>query len=265
MSDEAIFVAASGALVQGTRLDVLSNNLANINTIGFKADRAVFSHYLSESKNSASPTDLNLQSDDPREISSSSPSNIKVKLDGTKTDFSPGQLRQTGNPLDFALEGDGFFCIETQNGIQQYTRKGTFTFNENGALVTQEGALVLGENGRSIKINPEDRKNISVDEEGGIIADGSKLDTIKVVDFSRPYSLMKAGNAAFLPVNSAVVEQKPEDVRIKQGVVELSNVNPIKTMTEMIEVHRAFESYQKVIRSMDEVLSRSIDEVGRAL
>ena len=263
MSDEAIFVAASGALVQEMRLEILSNNLANIDTIGYKADRAVFSNYLLKNRDIPLPSDSeSLNDNDIQPMVPSTQSNIQVKFEGIKTDFSPGQIRSTGNPFDLALEGDGFFCIETPQGIQQYTRKGNFKLSDDRNLVTQDGSTVMGKNGRSIEL---DGRDISIDEQGNVMIDGLRRDSIRIVDFPKPYSLLKVGDASFIPANPAVTGEIAENVKIKQGFIEMSNVNPIKAMTEMIEVHRAFESYQKVIRSMDEVLSRSIDEVGRAL
>jgi len=261
MSDEAIYAAASGAMVQKMRLEILSNNLANIETVGFKEDRAFFSSYIQGVTN-GNETLSNLVNGS-EETETSSPyilSNTQVKFEGTKTDFSQGPIRETGNKLDFALEGKGFFCIETSQGIQQYTRKGNFRLNEERELVTQDGSAVLGEQGGHIEINGND---ITVDEEGNLTVDGITVDAIKVVDFIQPYPLIKKGDSSFIIVDPAAIETEADEVKIRQGAVELSNVDPIKVMTEMIEVHRAFESYQKIMRTMDEVISQSINEVGR--
>jgi flagellar basal-body rod protein FlgG len=263
MGDEAIYVAASGALVQEMRLEVLSNNLANIETVGFKEDRSVFSNYISGDQNRITNPDPEfLDSEEPLTVFPYLPVNDHVKFEGTKINFSQGSIRQTGNRLDFALEGNGFFCVETPTGIEQYTRKGNFKLNGEGNLVTQDGLPVLGSRGASINI---DGKDITVDEKGNISVDGTQVDTLKVVNFDQPYSLIKAGDSLFFPADPAVTATEADDVRVSQGSVELSNVNPVKVMTEMIEVHRAFESYQKVIRSMDDVVSESINEVGRVV
>jgi flagellar basal-body rod protein FlgF len=260
MGDEAIYVAASGALVQEMRLEVLSNNLANIETVGFKEDRSVFSNYISGDQNRITSPDPDLlDSEEPLTVFPYLPVNDYVKFEGTKINFSQGSIRQTGNSLDFALEGKGFFCVETPAGVEQYTRKGTFQLNGEGKLVTQDGLTVLGNGGGDITING---KNVTVDEKGNISVDGTRGDTLKVVDFDQSYSLIKAGNSLFIPADPAVTATEADGVKVSQGSIELSNVDPIKVMTEMIEVHRAFESYQKVIRSMDEVVSASINTVG---
>lgn len=261
MSEEAIYVAASGALVQEARLEVLSNNLANINTIGFKEDRAVFSNYLPEGKNGTSGSDIDLLASEGFEtLYPYRLSNTQVKFEGTRTSFEQGQIRQTGNQLDFAISGNGFFCVETLEGEQRYTRKGNFTRNEEGTLVTQDGLIVLSKNGREITL---DGNNISVDAEGNISVDGLDGDTFKIVAFDNPYSLVKYGDASFAPADPLVRGRDAEGFQVLQGDIELSNVNPIKVMTEMIEVHRAFESYQRIIKSMDETVSGSLNEIGR--
>jgi flagellar basal-body rod protein FlgF len=271
MSDEAIYVAASGALVQKMRLEILSNNLANINTTGFKEDRAVFSNYLSSEQNG-------IIDSNPDEISgialevfgSDDQSNIQVKFDGTRTDFSQGQLRATGSPLDLALEGKGFFCIQSKDGIEQYTRKGDFKLGDDGKLVTQEGLAVLGRNGGTIQINPNQPNTvsggqpiISVDENGVVSSGGTEIDSLKIVNFEDPSFLTKIGDSLFSPSESGKTGTEVDGTKIRQGFVEQSNVDPIKVMTELIEVQRAFESYQKILRSMDELLGRSVNEVGK--
>ncbi len=260
MSNEATYAAAAGALVQEKRLEVLSNNLANIDTIGFKADRAVFSTYLNDKlKMSVSEAKAQTSNTNTIPVSSFRQSNSQVKFEGIKTDFSAGQIKQTGNVLDVALEGKGFFCVEVENGMEQYTRKGNFKLNEDGQLVTHEGALVLGNGGKDITLGDGE---ITIDELGNILVDGTKCSALKIVDFSNPEQLIKTGDASFIPGAPGVKGKEADVIKVKQGFVERSNVNPIKVMTEMIEVHRAFESYQKVIRSMDDMLSKSIAEVG---
>lgn len=263
MGDEAIYVAASAALVQEMRLEVLSNNLANIETVGFKEDRSVFSNYIFGDQNRSTSTEPEmLVSEEPATLFPYLPTNTIVKFEGTKINFSQGSIRQTGNRLDFALHGEGFFCVETPAGNQHYTRKGNFKLNEEGLLVTQDGMRVLGKNGGDIEITG---RNVTVDEKGNISVDGLQIDTIKIVNFDQPHSLIKVGDSSFIPAEAGSIETEAEGFTLSQGFIELSNVDPIKVMTEMIEVHRAFESYQKVIKSMDEVVSESINEVGETV
>ena len=187
-------------------------------------------------------------------------SNTQVKFEGTRTSFEQGQIRQTGNQLDFAISGNGFFCVETVEGDQKYTRKGNFTRNDEGTLVTQDGLIVLSKNGNEITL---EGNNISVDAEGNISVDGLHENTFKIVDFDNPYSLVKSGDTSFATADPTVRGREVEEFQLQQGAIELSNVNPVKVMTEMIEVHRAFESYQKIIKSMDETVSKSLTEIGR--
>jgi len=247
---EALYTATSGAIAQQMRLETLSNNLSNINTVGFKGDRASFrASYAQELKR-----DNTENASVSREVQMPSTS----LPFGTYTDFSSGQVRQTGNNLDIALEGDGFFCVKTPNGIQ-YTRAGNFTINQEQTLVTQQGFPVLG-NGGIIKI---DDNSIIVDGEGNIVMDGNQVDTLKIVDFPRPYRLEKTGDTLFVPLAPGTKGNKPEGVKVQQGFVENSNVSAVSMMMEMIEALRGYESYQKIIRSVDEITSKAINEVGR--
>ncbi len=249
--NEAIYSATSGALVNQMRLEILSNNLSNINTVGFKEDRSSFKSYL--------PGFQDVFGGGPKEVFKSKDiTNFQVAFEGTKTDLSPGELKYTGNSLDMALDGKGFFSVKTTDGIQ-YTRKGDFTLNDEGFLVTQEGLPVLGEGGK-IKISGQE---ISVDSEGNLSVDGTRLDALKIVDFPKPNSLRKVGNTLFVPVNHTITGNRAKDVKVQEGFIELSNVNAIRLMTEMIELLRGYESYQKVIRSIDSVTSTAINEVGK--
>ncbi|MDL1962754.1 MAG: flagellar basal-body rod protein FlgF [Deltaproteobacteria bacterium] len=241
----AIHLVAAGGIFYEKKLDVLANNLSNINTVGFKKDQAFRLSALKENPEQTS-------------ISGKSQNLFSILPFGTRTDFSPGSLQHTENALDLALNGNGFFCIKTPEAIQ-YTRKGNFTLNENGVLVTQEGLPVLGEGGE-IKI---DGKNIVVDAQGNVSVDGTTVDTIKIVDFPQTYVLEKAGNSLFTLTDSSIAENKAEGVEVQQGFVEFSNVDAIRMMTEMIEVLRGYESYQKVIQNIDDVNSKAINGIGR--
>ncbi|MDH3799157.1 MAG: flagellar hook-basal body protein, partial [Desulfobacterales bacterium] len=169
------------------------------------------------------------------------------------------------NDFDLALVGKGFFCVQTPDGIH-YTRKGDFTLDENGVLVTRNGWPVMGESGEisvDSEEDPNQHKKFSVDEEGNITVDGNQIDSLRLVDFPQPYKLTKVGEALFKPTDSGRGEVQAGNVRVSQGFIELSNVDAVKMMTEMIEVLRGYESYQKIIRSVDEVNSKAINEIGQ--
>lgn len=256
---EAIYTATSGALAYQLKLEVLSNNLSNINTVGFKEDRAIFKTYLPDSQHPTIETpQAELISGEPMDLAPYQTNNALVAFECTMTDFSSGQLKHTGNALDLALEGNGFFCIQTPDGVQ-YTRKGNFSLNQDGILVTQEGFPVLADGGE-IKIDDQD---FAIDGEGNISVDGKQVDTLKIVNFTDPHSLKKVGNTLFAPATSEFTEEKAEGFTVNQGFIELSNVDAVKVMTEMLEVLRGFESYKKVIQSIDDVTSKAINDVGR--
>ncbi|MBW2564427.1 MAG: flagellar basal-body rod protein FlgF [Deltaproteobacteria bacterium] len=246
----AIYMSAAGAMAYEKRMQVISNNLANINTSGFKKDKGHFR--IIDSPDSIKE---DLEKKSISEEKQQPP--LWLKFD-TKTDFSSGPLKHTGNPLDLALEGDGFFCIKTAQGTQ-YTRNGNFSLDQDGMLVTMDGLPVLGEGG---PINIEGNTFI-VDVKGNISIDGSQVDTIKIVGFQNPDTLKKTGNSLFKIADKNAVETKAENTGVSQGFIELSNVNAIRMMTEMIEVLRGYESYQKAIKTADEANAKAINDVGR--
>ena len=253
-----IYMAASGALAYEKRLQLISNNLANANTVGYKMDHGQFQ--------SIDPADL------PASLSSASPELNTSQAQSfwfqfnSYTDFTHGSLKNTGNDFDLALVGDGFFCVQKPDGVH-YTRKGNFTLNAEGVLVTGNGFPVVGDGGE-IEVkgseNPHQFKKFTVDEEGNVSVDGNQVGSLRIVNFPEPGKLMKMGDTLFKAADNSPPPVKAEDFKVSQGFVELSNVDVVKMMTEMIEVLRGYEAYQKVIRTADEASSRSINEVGKA-
>jgi flagellar basal-body rod protein FlgG len=256
MSGE-IYMAAVGALAYEKRLQIISNNLANSNTVGYKQDQGQFRILnLSEILKESTQNDIPLNS---------AQTDLFWNQFSVYTDHTSGSLKNTGNDFDLALVGKGFFCVQTPDGIH-YTRKGDFTLDENGVLVTRNGWPVMGESGEisvDSEEDPNQHKKFSVDEDGNITVDGNQVDSLRVVDFPQPYKLTKVGEALFKPTDSGRGEVQAENVRVNQGYIELSNVDAVKMMTEMIEVLRGYESYQKIIRSVDEVNSKAINEIGQ--
>lgn len=238
-----IYQAASGALLMQQRLEVLSNNMANVNSVGYKEDRPKF-----DFPEIISPI---AQETSAEQLSPYSPSMTFY------VDFSAGALQQTRNPLDVAITGDGFFEIQTDNGIQ-YTRMGSFTVNQDGLLSTSDGWPVMGQGG-TIAVS---EGQIEINADGNIYVDGDLLDQLKVVDFSKPYPMQKVGNTRFTVSDADVAPRQAEGYSISQGFVETSNVNAVRTMTEIIETMRVFESYQKVIQAADDATSKTVNEVG---
>jgi flagellar basal-body rod protein FlgF len=166
-------------------------------------------------------------------------------------------LRQTGASLDVAIVGKGFLEVQTPEGLQ-YTRNGGLSVNAEGELSTAEGWPVMGQGG-AIRI---EGGRVDIDEEGQVMVDGDVVGVLKVVDFSDRSALKKAGNSLFKDENGGSEKIAAEGYRIAQGRLESSNVDAIRTMTEIIETLRVFESYQKVIRSADEATAKTVNDVG---
>jgi flagellar basal-body rod protein FlgF len=242
---QALFSAASGATYHENRLDILANNLSNINTAGYKQDKLVFRIPKEGPQGPERSGGVSLYSPPPMPA-------------GTSIDFSQGDLKYTNNPLDLALSGDGFFCIDAPDGTQ-YTRKGSFAIDRDGVLVTKQGHPVQGDSG-TIKISGQD---VRIDESGKVYADGEPVGAIKVVSVRDLHNLRKVGDAMFAPAQGAAQEVKAENAVVKQGFIESSNVNGLRAMTEMIDVMRGYESYQKVIQFLDDVTRKSITDVGK--
>jgi flagellar basal-body rod protein FlgF len=215
-----------GSLIQQMRCDTVSNNLANLGTNGFKRDVLSFDQVLTMKKYSA-------------------------------TDFSQGPARHTGNPLDLALEGQGFFKVQTENGLR-YTRNGAFTLDGANTLVTLNGDPVLGENG-PITINGKD---VSVDMDGQIQVDGATVDRISLADFENPQLLRKEGATYHVFDGKEEEGARPAGASMRQGYVEESNVDVTEEMIRMVEAFRAFETMQKGIQSIDEMTGKLINDPG---
>jgi len=248
-----LYAAVSGSIVQEKRMDILSNNLANVSTAGFKEDRPIFRELYSKMNYSIVLADTSSQ----KNFMLAQKMNLSyLTFSGVKTDFSTGEMKHTGNPLDVAISGPGFFVVNTPHG-EFYTRMGSFSLNDKGELVTDGGCPLKGK-GESIRIKGTE---ITIDREGAVTVDGAQVDTLKVVDFKDYSALRKVGDNLFENIERGN-ERKAEECEITQKVLELSNINIVKEMVKMIDVLRLYESYQKVIQSLDETTSRATRDVG---
>lgn len=259
---EGIYIAASAAFNQEKALSIIANNLANVNNSGFKRDGLVFKEMIP-------PFNPGSELDAVRDLLlPTHQSNATVSYVGAThffTDYSQGPQRATGNPLDVAIEGDGFFVIQTGDGIR-YTRMGNFRLDDEGNLATQDGGKVLDEDKNLIKLAPH-QGEVAIDSAGNISV-GPGLDNIKVgklgvVRFTNNSQLEKAGDGMFVRVSENVKEFPVENASLRQGVLEASNVNAIEEMTRMISAMRAFETYQKVIQTIDSADDRAVNTIGR--
>ena len=244
---KGIYTSEASMRPKMTRMEVIANNLANINSTGFKKDR-VFLEMLNES--GALPTDG------------------RNDLTGINArhavDFSQGSLQPTGNTFDLALQGRGFFAVSTPNGLR-LTRNGHFQLNADGGLVTAEGFPVQGDNGNVVVPNMDKRQllNITINEAGELLSDREPLARLRIMDVAHPEQLHKDHEALFIPdAEQPAVDVPHDQVLVRQGYLEESNVDGIEEMIAMIELSRAFETDQKIIQSQDATLDRSLD-IGR--
>jgi len=254
-----IYLAASAALAYEKRLEVVANNLANLNTAGFKRDNVSFQAYMLN--NAGSPVPVN-----PPYPQTASPESFWVEFK-SRTDFSPGFLRQTGNPFDLAINGKGFFSVQSPDG-ELYTRRGNFSLSPDGMLVTQEGWPVMGDGGEiRVATGNSNRRalDVTIGEDGVLQVNGSKVGRLRVSDFTTSDGLTKVNGCYFKPGSGQGAPEPMEDARISQGFLEMANVEAVQAMTEMIEINRGYESYQRVIRAIDDLNSKSINDVGRTI
>jgi len=245
LMNSGMYAALTGNMVAQQRLDVLTNNLANVNTAGFKRDRMVFESVLGSVKN-------------PSQASGSLTDAPVLSGGSFATDYSAGPLKQTGNTLDLALEGDGFFVVNTPEG-RAYTRQGNFHLDAGSKLVNADGFEVLA-NGGPVIING---RKVVIDGKGGVFVDGNQVASLEVVDFPKPYPLQKTGGAQFIPAGPGGDEQPAKNTGIRQGFIEDSNVNPLVEMTQLIETNRYYESCVKAVQSFDNMASKAANDLGK--
>ncbi len=254
-----VYAALSGSMAQEKRLAILTNNLANAVTAGFKSDTPVF--HVSPLPEVVGPTGV-----------PGGPGPVVTLLNRLRgydsphsdlafvhTDFSQGVLRDTGNALDLALEGRGFFVAQSANGESVYTRQGTFTLNAEGLVVTSSGLPVQGQQGN---IQVPKGSTIRIDASGEVQIDGTVVDRLNIVDFADPRVLEKTGDTAFR-VAPGVRAQEASDVQVRQGSIELSNADPLRVMVGILETSRAYEAYQRVMQAFDDVTGRAINDIAR--
>jgi len=232
-----IGILANVAIGQIARLNCVTSNIANVNTPGFKAELL---HFLEGN------------------VAGGISKGNHMQKPVTAVDYSPGSIRKTGNVLDLAIDGEGFFAVQTKDGVV-YTRDGRFTLNENGELVTLGGDYVLGGGGK-IAIEGND---IQISEEGMISVDGNEVDTLKIVNFREPSALVKLSTGFYRNPDSLAGAEEEGNARVQSGYLELSNVQVIKEMVEMINIQRTFESYQKAIQTVSEQDSLSTNRIGK--
>lgn len=252
-----LYTGWTGMANEQKRLDIISNNIANANTVGYKQDSVTnqsFEHQLTIKIKDASENFNN------KAIGSMS---VGVKLGEVYTDFGQGSLRQTENTFDLAIENPGFFLISVTDGngmtSTQYTRDGSFTMTQDGFIVDVDGNRLLGESGE-VSV-PVDAAHIVIDTDGSVYADGNYIDKVKITDFEDYNYLKKMGDNRYSAVDGA--NEIDSYATIKQGYTEQSNVNVVSEMVDMIAITRAYEANQKVIQTIDGTLDLAVNSVGK--
>ena len=249
MPADALWTAATGMLAQQTSMDATANNLANVNTTGYKRGRTAFQDLL---YTKLTPQEAAAQG---------SQVGVGVRVAGVQTQFEQGALQRTDQPLDVAIQGEGFFEVTRPDGTKGYTRAGNFTTNAQGKLTTVEGNAVSP--GVTIPSNASDITITSAGVVNGTV-DGksTKLGQLGVVTFQNPYGLTSAGDnlydvsAASGTPRAGTPGQKGVG-SITQGALEMSNVNSVDEMVGMVSTQRAYEAVSKVISASDEMLGQA--------
>jgi flagellar basal-body rod protein FlgF len=246
--DNTLYVSLSRQAVLQRALDIAANNIANQDTVGFKVEE------LMNQTDPISP---------PRSASNLSPVNYVLDT-GVARDFGQGELSQTGNPLDLALQGPGFFTVQTANG-PRYTRDGRFTLDPQNQIVDQKGEPVLSTGGAPIVVDPQ-KGPVLIAKDGSVSqsANGqsSPIAQIGVVQFANLSALSKQGSNQY----SETSGQAPVPVtnaQVSQGFVEQSNVKPVKEVTSLIAISRAYDRMQDIMSSTQDLSSKAIDSLGQ--
>ncbi len=263
---KGLYTAYTGMIEEMRRMDVMTNNLANADTTGFKKEGTV---------NQSFDAQLALKIKDTSEMTQHrrlGDVNLGVKVGETYRDYSQGSFYVTDNPYDVALDGEGFFAIEfrSKNGETsiKYTRDGAFTVDRNGYLMTKDGDYVLNANGAAnaaggqanyVRVDPN--REITIDSDGTIYQNNTAVARIGIVDFADYNYLEKYGENLYDMVPGG--QRQASNARIEQGCLEMSNVNIVSEMVNMITITRAYEANQKIVTTIDETLDKAVNSVGQ--
>jgi len=234
MSD-GIYIATAGAVAQSNALDATANNIANASTTGFHGDRVTFREALTAAR---------------------SPDVANVGAGTTRVDSQAGALLPTENPLDLALDGDGYFGVTTPNG-PRYTRAGNFQIDAKHDLVSADGFALRGAAGAPINI-PADAQQVAVAADGTVSADGNELGKLELVRFA-PAQMKREGGSLFSATGKPIAGELP---KVRSGMLETSNVNVVRGVVDLVKVSRTYESLMRMIQGYHDIESRAARELG---
>jgi flagellar basal-body rod protein FlgF len=233
MNENIAYIALSQQLALARQLAVVANNVANMSTTAYKSERVLFEEFL-------------VTTDEGVELSF-------VQDVAVARDLQDGELKQTGNPLDLAISGRGYFVIETPEG-PRYSRNGHFRLSSEGRLVTQDGFAVLDAQNQPIEVNPEE-KSITVSPDGTVALGAGAATRLQIVGFANEYNLRPVGSGLY---ETEEATQPAPRAAVLQGMLESSNVEPILEITQMIELSRSYEATQRLLESGNDLSLRTI-------
>ena len=273
-----LWVPLSGAIAQQRNVETIANNVANANTPGFKKEQVVFKEYLAALEKGDTQVDLPQKEWKPEDFYRSyNGEDAFVKVDGAYTLHEQGQLTPTGNAFDNALNGPGFFEVLTPNGVR-FTRKGNFSINNDGKLVTDQGFLLLGKSpppvagpdGKMALSTPPESRAITVGNnkftislDGVVFSGADKSAELSLMEFNDVHALKKEGSSLFINPDQKNVKIGDLKTSVHQGFIEQSNVNAVSEMSALINANRNFESIQRVIKTYDTMSGKAVNEISK--
>lgn len=240
--ENSIYLGLSKQLALQTNMDIIANNIANMNTSGYRGQNLLFDEVLEKQKNVADNYDDTLSF---------------VLNRGQYENTTPGPVKQTGNPLDVYLDGPGFMGVISPDGTVSYTRAGDMQINANGTLVNSVG-YPIADNGGAIITIPIQSTEIRIDEQGLVSDQNGQIGQIQIVEFNNPQTLAAQGNGLYTTDEQGVF---PANTRVRQGALEGSNVQPIVEMTRMIDTLRSFQNVHNMMKTENERLLGVIEKL----
>jgi flagellar basal-body rod protein FlgF len=241
--DNSLLVSLSQQLAAYRSMDVTANNLANVSTPGFKRESAKFEEYVTHVA--------------PSEGQTGTQSVSFVKDAGVSRDLSQGNIQNTGAPFDFAINGNGYFAVQTPTGMR-YTRDGHFTLDASGQVVNSDGYALQGDGG-AITITPDDG-NVQVGRDGTISGKTGQIGKVQLVDFADDRTLIKDGSNLY---STSQAPTAAANATIGQGMLESSNVQPVLEISHMIEVMRAYQATASLSQSQEDMIRQAVNRLGQ--
>lgn len=250
-----LYTASNSLIVNQSKMDTIANNLANINTTGFKKDGITYESFSDVLALRTAETDTDIT----QPIGKMA---LGVRIGQVYTNFKQGSINMTNSPLNIAIDGSGMLAVGSydDDGTLKihYTRDGSLTLSQDGTLMTKDGYYILDQNNEKIILQDSE---VRITEKGELFVNDTLNQVLNLIDFENPESLRKVGDNLYTVTDET--EPKAFQSKVLQGFLEASNVNSIKEMVDMISVMRNYESGQKVIQTMDETLNKAVNEIAR--